>query len=385
MKNKNLNEEINRIKSLFTEERLYGNLCEQGISNALPGNTKKPTQMSYTWDTDVKDSETVKNTDLFTTAQGVDPYIKGKFTGEGDFDYHTILDILAISALLIPGWGYAISIGIEGLNAIGYYLEDDMFGLGLTALFALLPGAAVLRKPLTKNKTLVKKLDKFFAEILEKGGKVNPKEFDDGLKKILGEKYYKANKALIDEYINNINKLVTKEGLEIMTKLLKYKPHIFTRFTKSKEILEKYMSKNGDDLMTAYTAYLKDLALIEFGTGVSIYGGAMLLINQWENIFGEVNNKFGDEKKYVFQEYKIEGDKNTYFVYCGDKCIWKIKDNFYDLKDSEKIKKLNQKYPKAIKEEYMLKYMLGEEEYNKIYEKKKPYKKQNQPHIWMKY
>tara|TARA_R110000803_G_scaffold79326_1_gene144954 strand:+ start:440 stop:1279 length:840 start_codon:yes stop_codon:yes gene_type:complete len=29
MKNKNINEEIKRIKSLFTEERLYGNLCEQ--------------------------------------------------------------------------------------------------------------------------------------------------------------------------------------------------------------------------------------------------------------------------------------------------------------------------------------------------------------------
>ena len=29
MKNKNLNEEINRIKSLFSEKRLYGNLCEQ--------------------------------------------------------------------------------------------------------------------------------------------------------------------------------------------------------------------------------------------------------------------------------------------------------------------------------------------------------------------
>jgi hypothetical protein len=33
MKNKNLNEEISRIKSLFTEERLYGNLCEKNIIN----------------------------------------------------------------------------------------------------------------------------------------------------------------------------------------------------------------------------------------------------------------------------------------------------------------------------------------------------------------
>ena len=33
MKNKNLNEEISRIKSLFNEERLYGNLCEKNIIN----------------------------------------------------------------------------------------------------------------------------------------------------------------------------------------------------------------------------------------------------------------------------------------------------------------------------------------------------------------
>jgi hypothetical protein len=376
MKNKNLNEEINRIKSLFTEERLYGNLCEQGISNALPGNTKKPTQMSYTWDTDVKDSETVKNTDLFTTAQGVDPY--GFYTGEGKFDYHTILDILAISALAIPGWGYAISMGIEGLNAIGYAIEGDMFGLGLTALFALLPGAAVLRKPLTKNKTLVKKLDKFFAEILEKGGKVNPKEFDDGLKKILGEKYYKANKALIDEYINNINKLVTKEGLEIMTKLLKYKPHIFTRFTKTKKILEKYMSKNGNDLMTAYAAYLKDLALIEFRTGASIYGGLMLLINQWENIFGEVKNYYGVEKQDLFKEYEIpKGSGKKYIVICKeDGCGW------YDI-NCNKLSQIEDNYDIFMKHaEYRLN--MGDD-YDKFVSKYCKKTKIGDPTNWMKY
>lgn len=49
MKNKNLNEQINRIKSLFTEERLYGNLCEQDFdfnwgSNASPSG--KPSMVS---------------------------------------------------------------------------------------------------------------------------------------------------------------------------------------------------------------------------------------------------------------------------------------------------------------------------------------------------
>jgi len=34
---KNLNEEIERIKSLFTDERLYGNLVEQGILKKIGG------------------------------------------------------------------------------------------------------------------------------------------------------------------------------------------------------------------------------------------------------------------------------------------------------------------------------------------------------------
>lgn len=53
MKNKNLNEQINRIKSLFTEERLYGNLCEQ--------------DMTYTWDSDTE-SDTVFSTEPYGTS-----------------------------------------------------------------------------------------------------------------------------------------------------------------------------------------------------------------------------------------------------------------------------------------------------------------------------
>jgi len=36
MKNKNINEQINRIKSLFNDERLYGNLSEQNTKFSLP-------------------------------------------------------------------------------------------------------------------------------------------------------------------------------------------------------------------------------------------------------------------------------------------------------------------------------------------------------------
>lgn len=53
MKNKNLNEQIDRIKSLFTEERLYGNLCEQ--------------DMTYTWDSDTE-SDTVVSTEPYGTS-----------------------------------------------------------------------------------------------------------------------------------------------------------------------------------------------------------------------------------------------------------------------------------------------------------------------------
>lgn len=64
MKNKYLNEEINRIKSLFTEERLYGNLSEQKFdynfnwgSNATPGG--KPTIPSG--DISIKSNEIYKD------------------------------------------------------------------------------------------------------------------------------------------------------------------------------------------------------------------------------------------------------------------------------------------------------------------------------------
>ena len=48
----NLNEEINRIKSLFTEERMYGNLVtEQPVDPSVTGTTSPGT------DKDVKDKD----------------------------------------------------------------------------------------------------------------------------------------------------------------------------------------------------------------------------------------------------------------------------------------------------------------------------------------
>ena len=41
---KNINEEINRIKSLFTEERMYGNLIKEGTVDVK--NIKDPSKMS---------------------------------------------------------------------------------------------------------------------------------------------------------------------------------------------------------------------------------------------------------------------------------------------------------------------------------------------------
>lgn len=61
MKNKKLNEQIERIKTLFTEERMFGNLCEQN---------------NFTWDSDTE-SDTVVSTEPQGTSY-VEPSSKQK-------------------------------------------------------------------------------------------------------------------------------------------------------------------------------------------------------------------------------------------------------------------------------------------------------------------
>jgi hypothetical protein len=144
MKNKNLNEEVNRIKSLFTEERLYGNLCEQ--------------QMSYTWDDGgVKPKDTVQYTNKMRKELGSEEdyeWIKStqkffnnidlfRIISETDFtDPHVFLPIaemgLWIATPVCPVCPF-LATGVGLADAAVYAKEGDYATAGLAAAFSIIP------------------------------------------------------------------------------------------------------------------------------------------------------------------------------------------------------------------------------------------------------
>ena len=499
MKNKNLNEEINRIKSLFTEERLYGNLCEQDFdfnwgSNASPSgkpsmvsgdktvqvgshdslcNDKHKeycknedliatnvTQLGKDWDIE-EGSVTVFNNNYLTLGKGHwdykeytkcacrkgkvenDKFIENKtpiitaitdpqyekllrgeitndeysnylakmrsienkefrsldrFSYEGsDFwNYHTLFDILSIASFILipPPAGVGISMFIESLSAIGYFKEGEWISGGLTvALGIMFPGFATLRNTLIKR-GLSKELDELL-EWISKNKNPSTDDLIEQTKKIFGSKYEK-NKKHIDEVleiINNnpkLNKLTTNK--EMLSKILRQEKHL-KNFLDNEDLLKKYMRKNGDDVIKSFVAYLKDLSLIEFKTGVKFYFGLIGLVKIWESIYGEVNNEFGVEPKELFKEYDLNGIK--YIVICDmERCWWATTD-CKEITDNLITTSLDNKFNIGEGEKSAFEISRGllillEEEYKKLKnefcnKKVKEIRIDGDPTNWMKY
>ena len=197
---------------------------------------------------------------------------------EWDWDYHDVLNGLAIAALFIPTGGPLISAAIEGINALGYLYEGDYLTGGIALGFSLIPGGGMVLKQLGR-KGLSKEMGILSQSVTKelKAGKIVTKDmFEEALKKSgLSAKTIKNNRALIDEYFSAISKMGTKEFKtkfanfeKLMTKTSAY----FYDFMKNPELMQKYMDKNGDDLYKAYSSYLKKEALVDAAIGSSILG-----------------------------------------------------------------------------------------------------------------
>jgi len=255
-KKKNLNEEIERIKSLFTEERLYGNLVEQmgwkywadgPNPNYYQGNASGFVAATRKWhDEKVEMAETM-------------------------WEYkHEIIDALSIIVLVIPVVGPLISIGLEGVNAAIYFAEgDETMGLVSMGLM-LIPGGFVARRAF-KSKGIIKEIDNVTEWTIKqhKAGEIVTKEaFEKKLKKELGEKTFNKNKAVITRYFDDIVPQLSKTGFKNSVKLLdkvrRKSPNYWKSFIGNPKAFEKFMLKNGGDMYRAYLAYLKSVATKEF-------------------------------------------------------------------------------------------------------------------------
>lgn len=94
-----------------------------------------------------------------------------------NMDPHTRNAILGLAALAIPLIGPALSAGIELYDAKMYYDEGDKRSAGLSAMFALLPGASILVNKIPGVKQLGSKGMSLLANKLSKGLKItNPQE-----------------------------------------------------------------------------------------------------------------------------------------------------------------------------------------------------------------
>jgi hypothetical protein len=94
-----------------------------------------------------------------------------------NMDPHTRNAILGLAALAVPLIGPALSAGIELYDAKMYYDEGDKKSAGLSAMFALLPGASILVNKIPGVKQLGSKGMSLLANKLSKGLKItNPQE-----------------------------------------------------------------------------------------------------------------------------------------------------------------------------------------------------------------
>lgn len=192
-----------------------------------------------------------------------------------EWDYHDVLDGLAIASLLIPGAGPFVAAGIEGINALTYFYEGDTLWGGLSLALSLIPGGFAVRR-LMKNKGLVKQADNLvkWVDNLNKSGKVVTEEmFEKEAIRLLGKSEFKNNKALLKKYFKDISKLGTKEftkKFKDFDKLISKTGDLFNSFTKDTKLMEKYLKKNNDDMYKAFASYLKHDRLKETGIGLSL-------------------------------------------------------------------------------------------------------------------
>jgi hypothetical protein len=280
---------------------------------------------------------------------------------EWDWDYHDVLNGLALAALFIPTGGPLISAAIEGINAIGYLYEGDYLTGGIALGFSLIPGGGMLlkqigRKGLSKEMGV---LSQTLSKEIKSGRLITKDAFEEAIKKSgLSARTIKNNRALIDEYFSAISKMGTKEFKtkfanfeKLMTKTSAY----FDDFMKNPELMQKYMNKNGDDLYKAYSSYLKKEALKDAAIGSSILG----LLYLTDDDEGDLEKTKDDSDRTKKDYSKIEKTldwiiKNKKLLKLGDKnnIVQDIKESLTELGYNLKVNYYFDNKTKKVVEEF---------------------------------
>lgn len=280
---------------------------------------------------------------------------------EWDWDYHDVLNGLAIGALFIPTAGPLISAAIEGINAIGYLYEGDYLTGGIALGFSLIPGGGMILKQLSR-KGLSKEmsvLSQTLSKEIKSGRLITKDAFEEAIKKSgLSARTIKNNRALIDEYFSAISKMGTKEfktKFANFEKLMKRTSAYFDDFMKNPKVMQKYMDKNGDDLYKAYSSYLKREAVKDAAFGSTVLG-LLYLTDEDESDL----EKTKDDSDRTKKDYsKIEKTlnwivKNKKLLKLGDKnnIVRDIKESLSELGYNLKVDYYFDNKTKKVVEEF---------------------------------
>jgi hypothetical protein len=191
---------------------------------------------------------------------------------------HQIIDILALASLMIPVIGPFISVGLEGLNAVYYFQEGDYVNGGISLGLMLIPGGFVARGALKQAKVLkyADEVTEIMVKTQKETGKKATKEFiEKELKEKMGEKMYKSNKNLLDNYFNNVLPKIgsksTAQGAKQINNVIKVSQSRWKSFVSKPQVFEKYMKMNGGDIYKAYLSYLFKTGTKEALIGLGLY------------------------------------------------------------------------------------------------------------------
>ena len=207
---------------------------------------------------------------------------------------HELIDIAAIGALIIPGVGPLISLGLELANSGLYYSEGDKYMAGFSLAFALIPGAELFAKIPS-----VKKLGRDgLASLIKKarsGGKLTKIEADTV------EQISKNEKWLKLKSIKEATKLMVKGKLQKAT----LKDIVFAVYKFAKKNPTKFnLTKMGLSIGGIYYTYDKLAKMYGIGDEMSINKSSSTLSLEeleqgYENNKEEVTNEVAEQMMLV--------------------------------------------------------------------------------------
>ena len=203
-----------------------------------------------------------------------------------DTDYHTVLDVASIAALIIPPpAGVLVSAGLDVINALSYGIEayqstdptetkGNLLAGGLT-LLGVIPGVGEARTVLKNvSPKVLKSIDDILIRISKLKGNVSKEATENMFKKATKELSKKEVKY-VDNYLNAIKESQSyiKKYTETLTQLSKkYDKKLLMKIGSNKNFI-KILNEEKGDVIKALERFKKTEAGKDFLTQLGFFVG----------------------------------------------------------------------------------------------------------------